>query len=286
MRRLLVLFAALFCTLFASGQRSGLKVMTFNIRYDNPADGDYSWKNRLPLIKDILLQEGPDIVGFQEALKNQVDGLQEFLKDYTWAGVGRDDGAEKGEYSVIFYRSIRFIKLGGSTFWLSETPSVPGSRSWKMGCTRIVTWVKLMDQNSNNILFVFNTHFDNASAEARAQSAKLLKEKITEIAGNSTCIITGDFNDSTSSVPIQTLTSGQGALVNTQNLSMTKPGGPDYTFIDFPFNPQKGNTCDYIFLKNAPIIKVIRHLVLTFNRDNKYPSDHLPVCVELQILKR
>jgi len=281
----LILFLFFSCSLvFASGQQVNLKLMTFNIRYDNPQDGDYSWKNRIPLIQGLLQQEHPDIMGFQEALKNQVEGLQELLPGFSKWGVGRDDGKEKGEYSVIFYRSTRFSKIDGSNFWLSETPSVPGSRSWNTGCTRIVTWLKLKDKLSNTVFFVFNTHFDNASPTAREESAKLLKQKIAEIAGNTTSIITGDFNDSINSIPFHILTTGMGALSNTQDLSTSPPEGPDYSFIDFPFNPVKGNICDYIFLKNKETIKVIRHSIVTFHNKDKYPSDHLPVCAELQII--
>jgi endonuclease/exonuclease/phosphatase family metal-dependent hydrolase len=283
MRKLFILIAFSCCSLFVAAQQSDLKVMTFNIRYDNPNDGDYSWKNRLPLMKELLQQQAPDIMGFQEALKNQVDGLQEILQGYSWSGVGRDDGKEKGEYSVIFYRANRFTKMDGSTFWLSETPSLPGSRSWNAACTRIVTWVKLKDKKSNNFIFVFNTHFDHASLTAREESAKLLKKKISDIAGKTTTIITGDFNDTLKSNPVKILTSGTGALVNTQDLSADPPEGPDYTFINFPFNPKKGNTCDYIFLKNNGTIKVASHQVVTFHKNDKYPSDHMPVCTELEI---
>ncbi len=284
MRKLFILIIFSCFALIVAAQQSGIKVMTFNIRYDNPNDGDYSWKNRLPLIKEMLQQEGPDIMGCQEALKDQVDGLHELLPDYFWSGVGRDDGKDKGEYSVIFYRASRFIKLDGSTFWLSETPSVPGSRSWNAACTRIVTWVKLKDKKSNNIIYVFNTHFDHASLKAREESAKLLKKRISDIAGKTTTIVTGDFNDNMKSSPIHILTAGSRALVNTQNLSSTPPEGPDYSFIDFPFNPKKGNTCDYIFLKNNRIFKVTGHQVVTFHKNYKYPSDHMPVCTELEIL--
>ncbi len=283
MRKFIILLVFSCFTLYVAGQKSALQVMTFNIRYDNPNDGDYSWKNRVPLVKELLQQEGPDIIGFQEALKNQVDGLQELLPSYSRWGVGRDDGKEKGEYSVIFYRTNRFTKLDGSTFWLSETPFVPGSRSWNTGCTRIVTWLKLKDQKSNNVIFVFNTHFDNASPKAREESAELLKKKISAIAGKTFSIITGDFNDTLNSIPIKILTSGSGAIMNTRILSSSPPEGPDYSFIDFPFNPKRGDMCDYIFLKNKGTTKVVWHRVVTFHKKDKYPSDHMPVCTELEV---
>ena len=141
----------------------------------------------------------------------------------------------------------------------------------------------LKDQKSNRFLFVFNTHFDDASPTAREESARLLQKKISEIARNTSTIITGDFNDTVNSIPIQILTSGTGALINTRNLSSIPPEGPDYSFIGFPFDPKKGNIIDMIFLKNKGKINVIRNRIVTYHKDGKYPSDHLPVFTEFEI---
>jgi endonuclease/exonuclease/phosphatase family metal-dependent hydrolase len=245
MKKTVVLFLFCFCLEAASGQNK-VKIMTFNIRYDNPADGEFAWQKRIPLVKDLMLQERPDIIGFQEVLENQVDDLLFLLPGYSWSGVGRDDGKKKGEYAAVFYRSNRFEKLDGSTFWLSETPEIPGSRSWNAACTRIVTWVKLKDKTSRQVLFVFNTHFDHASPAAREESAKLLLRDIRKIAGSQTSFITGDFNDTVNSPAIRILTSG--GLEDTRILAGSAADGPGYTFGGFPFHPQKGETIDFIFL--------------------------------------
>ncbi|MCX6249112.1 MAG: endonuclease/exonuclease/phosphatase family protein [Bacteroidetes bacterium] len=281
MRKQFIPLLFFFCANTLSGQMA-TKVMTFNIRYDNPVDGEYGWKRRLPLVKEVMQQEQPDIIGLQEVLNNQAEDLQKVLPGYKWSGVGRDDGKEKGEYAPIFFRSSRFEMKEGSTFWLSEIPEVPGSRSWNAACTRIVTWVKLNDKKSKHVFFVFNTHFDHASQSAREQSAKLLLLKITEIAGTSAVILTGDFNDTLNSIPVRTLTSGPAALENTLNLSSSSPEGPDYSFAGFPFHPEKGDVIDFIFLRNKGGITVTRHSIITFHKEDKYPSDHLPVCVELE----
>ena len=282
----LFIFLLFFCWVHLSSGQSGMKVMTFNIRYDNPGDGEFSWQQRLPLVNDLLQNELPDILCFQEVLKNQADDLQKMLPGYSWSGVGRDDGQEKGEYSAIFFRARRFQKKAGSTFWLSETPGIPGSRSWNTACTRIVTWVELKDKKSGQTYFIFNTHFDHESPLARAESAKLLLLKIDEIAGSSASIITGDFNDTLKSETLQILTTGPNGLENTRDLSAISPDGPDYSFVGFPFNPRKGDVIDFILLKNQGKITVRCHRTITFHIDDKYPSDHLPVCAELEIPTR
>ena len=286
MKRFAFLFIFTSLVWLSPAQDTGLKIITFNIRYDNPQDSEYSWKFRRPLMVDLLRSEQPDLIGFQEVLKNQLSDLSGSLKDYSWFGIGRDDGKDKGEFSVIFFRSGRFTRLGGSTFWLSLTPDVPGSRSWNSACTRIVTWVKLADKESGRVFFIFNTHFDHVSVLARSESAKMLLQRVHDIAGKNTSIITGDFNDTLKSAPLNILTSGTDGFTNTADLSKKAPEGPDYSFIGFPFDPSKGNTIDFIFLKNKGNIEVAKHRVITYHAGNKYPSDHLPVCTEIRIPAR
>ena len=75
-------------------------------------------------------------------------------------GVGRDDGAEKGEFMAVYYLRDRFELLDSGTFWLSETPDKV-SRGWDGACNRTVTWVELKDRKSGKEFFYFNTHLDH-----------------------------------------------------------------------------------------------------------------------------
>lgn len=283
--RLFILMLLLPCASFA--QMWDLTVMTFNIRYDNPQDGDYSWENRKPMVADMLHDQKPDIIGFQEVLKSQVADLAQMLKPYKWAGVGRDDGKDAGEFAPVFYDPLRFDLRKSGTFWLSETPEIPGSRSWNSACTRIVTWVELKDGESGKILFVFNTHFDHMSVEARNESARLLISAIDQLAGKHWVIVTGDFNDTRCSEMYHLLTSTppENALFNTQRISKSEPSGPDYTFVGFPFNPEPGNTIDFIFSRGGKGVVVKDHWVITYHVEDQYPSDHLPVQATFEISK-
>src|SRR5690606_29465282 len=81
-----------------------VKVMTYNIRYDNPGDGVNQWGNRKQKVFDLLKKYDADIIGVQEALHHQLQDISTALKNYTYFGVGRDDGKQKGEHSAIFVR--------------------------------------------------------------------------------------------------------------------------------------------------------------------------------------
>lgn len=285
-KRFLFLFFSLIIGLSLVAQVSNLKVMTFNIRYNNPGDSVYSWASRKDMVVEVIKTNKPDIIGIQEALKDQVTDLQNMLKDYSWFGVGRDDGKEAGEFNPVFYRKDRIEKSSGSTFWLSETPDVPGSRSWNAACNRIVTWIKFTDKPSGTQMFLYNTHFDHISEPAREKSAQLLLTKIEQISGNTPVIVSGDFNSTDTSKTYNILTnSSYGvSLKDPRKFNLKIPAEPSFSFVGFPFHPEKGNLIDFIFLMNDKYFKVKKYQIITDNKKGKYPSDHLPVQVEIGVL--
>lgn len=262
------------------GQDSVLTVMTYNIRFDNPDDGSNAWPYRRQAVIDLITKYDPDLLGVQEALVDQVNDIDEGMGIYSWYGVGRDNGLNRGEFSAIFFRDNMFDFLDGQTFWLSETPRMPGSMGWDAACTRVVSWVKLRHQASGGILFHFNTHFDHMGDTARLESAGLLLEMIHTIAGESPVIVTGDFNLKESEAPYHILTDTTLAfyITNTQYLT-DKPSGPDYTYIGFDFIGEPGEIIDYIFVRNMK--EVLFHQIITDNDNGIYPSDHLPVMIKL-----
>ena len=80
-----------------------LKVISYNIRYNNPNDGINVWENRKSTIVNSLIDESPDFIGLQEVKHSQLSFLLGSMIDYDFIGAGRDDGKTKGEYSPIFY---------------------------------------------------------------------------------------------------------------------------------------------------------------------------------------
>jgi endonuclease/exonuclease/phosphatase family metal-dependent hydrolase len=252
--------------------------MTYTIRYNNPDDGLNAWPNRKENVIALIKKHHPDLLGIQEGLKDQVDDLSDDLNDYRWFGVGRDDGRDSGEFAAIFYSKDRFEFLDGSTFWLSETPDIPGSRGWDAACNRIVTWIKVKDKKTGQILFHFNTHFDYKGQISQRESAKLLIKKIHEIAGKLPVVATGDFNvnDSTVAYKIITMDRVSSRLTNSREKAI-KLQGPDYTYIGFEFVGKSGDIIDHIFFRGNFIVS--DYEIITDNKDGVYPSDHLPVMV-------
>ncbi len=259
-----------------------INVMSFNIRYDNPADGDQNWHHRKENIVNMINFYDLDIIGMQEVLVSQLNYLKDNLQAYQAVGVGREDGKEMGEFSPVLYRKDRFKELKSGTFWLSETPDKV-SKGWDAALERIVSWVVLKDKNTGKEFIFMNTHFDHRGKQARIESAKLLKSKASELAKGLQLILTGDFNLTPESEGIQTIIKpdGENTLVNSSS-SATFKYGPNWTstgFNDRPFDQRK--VIDYVFLKQ--IKKVNRYAVITEKLNDLQLSDHCPVFVQVEL---
>jgi endonuclease/exonuclease/phosphatase family metal-dependent hydrolase len=255
-----------------------LRVMTFNIRYNTAADSAHAWPYRRDWVASTVRFHEADLLGIQEALPDQVSDLAERLPDFEWIGVGRDDGASGGEFSAIFYRRARFVVEDHGTFWLSETPEVPGSKSWDAAITRIVTWARFRDGDDGPVFYHFNTHFDHVGEQAREESARLIVDRVNAMAGTTPTVITGDFNADPTRPPYAVLSA---AFRDAFSDSGTPHHGPDATYYGgFVINAASaGRRIDYIFVNND--VTVLRHGTLTDNWFGNLPSDHLPVLAEI-----
>lgn len=189
----------------ADEKKTATKVMSFNVRYDNAGDGDNRWSNRTGLVLTTINQFAPDILGVQEALKSQVRFLKDELRGYSFHGIGRrKDGS--GEFVPLFFRTSRYEKIAAGHFWHSETPEVPGSKSWDSSLPRMVSWLRLKDKsNAGQEILVANTHYDHRGVVARAKSSALIRSRLLEAYPKTPLILMGDFNATEDSQPYKTL---------------------------------------------------------------------------------
>lgn len=259
-----------------------INVMTFNIRYDSPSDGANSWKERKEKVAQTILNYKADIIGIQEALYNQIMDLEFSLEGYKWIGVGRDDGKQKGEYVPVFYNSNLFTPVESGSFWLSESPTVPGL-GWDAACPRVATWALLKDNRNGKIIFILNTHFDHIGEVARAESVKLILRAVEDYTEDTSypVLVTGDFNASPHSSVIKELTNHSKNIFFTDSYAVTPiKYGPVQTFQGFGRTPlEEQDRIDYIFVKNR--VSVLEYRVIDDRRGEHYISDHYPVVVKV-----
>ena len=260
-----------------------LRVMTFNIRYGTARDGENSWDARQQLLLKTIRKFNPDLLGTQEVLAAQADYLVENLKDYTLLGVGREDGKRRGEFSALLFKSKRFQPVASGTFWLSETPGEPGSKSWDSSLPRIATWVKLGDRaNGGRQICFLNTHWDHRGRRARVEAGKLIRTWLNENARGMPVIVTGDLNVTEGHEGLRALvaTDGNGPhLSDVYRLVHPQPAPEEATSHGFS-GRRRGRRIDFILASPewSPTEATIDHT----NEVGHYPSDHYPVTVVLQ----
>jgi endonuclease/exonuclease/phosphatase family metal-dependent hydrolase len=254
-----------------------LKMMTYNIRLDVASDGENAWPNRKDFFTSQIQFYSPDIFGVQEATPNQVIDIASVLSDYNKFGIGREEGGT-GEACTIYYKKDRFKVLESNTFWLSETPNLV-SRGWDAACNRVCTYGLFKDLKTKQTFWVFNIHLDHIGEEARIKGVQLVLSKMKELNTKKyPAFLMGDFNSEPNTPQISEI---KKAMDDTRDISQEKPFGPAGTFNNFNHNQPVTLLIDYIFISKNSKLKIKKHAVLSDSKDLKYPSDHLPVLIEI-----
>lgn len=263
-------------TLPASAARSAnrrLDVMTFNLRFASTSEPN-SWTTRRPVMRQLLRQEAPTVLGTQEGLYQQLRDIDSDLgPHYDWIGTGREGGSHD-ESTAIFYDTRRLAPVEHDTLWLSDTPRVVGSNTWGAAFPRIVTWVRFRDRAvGGRNFYVFNTHFDHVGQYARERSAQFLGRRIASFDHSLPVVVTGDFNAAAHENQAYDILLATG-LVDTWDAAAER----SRLYASFhgykPLTPD-GERIDWIL--TTPGTTVHRAAINTFEMNGQFPSDHLPV---------
>ena len=254
-----------------------MNVASFNIRLKTDGDVGNLWVDRHERVTDLIKFHEFDIFGVQEAFKEQLNDMSASLPEFKYVGVGRDDGAEKGEHSAIFYNTKRFTAEKTGTFWLSATNTEKPNKGWDAALPRICTWGIFKD-NKNGKKFIFmNTHFDHIGVEARRESAKLILAKAKEFAKDLPLILTGDFNIDENNEAYFTL-SKSGVVQDVHDVAPIVYE-PNSTFNSWGKGIKEKGRIDHIFITKP--FQAKKYGVLTDTYMGKFPSDHFPVMAVL-----
>jgi endonuclease/exonuclease/phosphatase family metal-dependent hydrolase len=273
-----------------STPREPLTIMSFNVRYGTAGDGENAWTARREMLFDTIRRQDADLVGLQEALDFQIDEIVGAAPIYGVIGVGRDDGGASGEYSAILFRKDRLRVAQAGTFWFSDTPAVPGSKSWGNNITRICTWARLVDRDGRGF-WHFNVHLDHESQPSRERSTELLRQRIDARSSREPVIVTGDFNVGEDNAAMLTLTGPRAESTTTSpaplvdSFRVLHPDEmPAGTFNGFKFGNIGGEKIDYVLVQ--PGAEIIRAEIVRSSRGERYPSDHFPVVARVRLVDR
>ena len=252
-----------------------VKVMTFNLRCACADDGKNHWKYRTDLVKEAINGEAPDLIGFQEVTRGMFEDLRDMISDkYVVLGAGRD--ADYGGEGVnIAFKKDAFDLLYMDTFWLSDTPTIPGSRYTALdqsGCPRVAVICGIAVRGSGKVIYFCNTHLDHTGEKARLAGAKQIIQKLGKLcSAENTVIITGDMNAlPTSSVVPEFCNKELGITEITSDIT-------DGTFHKWGEKTDEKIKIDYIFTNAAKSGKP-SELITKYQKDGIYCSDHFPVC--------
>lgn len=251
-----------------------MRIMTFNLRFANPADGPNQWDYRKELVTEVILTYHPDLLATQEGTVPQLDYLAAHLPGYLPLVAHREVDATC-QYPTIFYRAAACIAMESDEFWLSETPRLHRSSSWESAFPRMVTF-GLFQEKGRELQFLFlDTHLDHISAQARLQACRLIKEHF--FGQNLPLILAGDFNEPPDA-DVHLALSGPGSPLRDSWRVLHPPGDDPTTQHDFYGHP-RGSRIDWI-LVSAPF-QVFGAWILTDNAHGRYPSDHFPYLIEV-----
>lgn len=257
-----------------------VRVGSYNIRF---SDGDRGtpndWDARKADLAAQVRRLGLDTLGLQEVCPDQAEYLRANLTEFGFVGEHRNADLKNGEASPVLYRKSRFEALKSGTFWLSETPEAPGSKSWDTACPRVCTWALLAERGGRRLLFA-NTHLDHWSAVARENGMKLILERLSGLSEGAPVVLTGDHNCRHGDAPAIT---ARTVLCDARDVAESPDPGPRNTFHSFgkfADNP-RDLRIDFIYASDGTrVLDFVTHGERRPGSD-LYPSDHYPVSATL-----
>jgi endonuclease/exonuclease/phosphatase family metal-dependent hydrolase len=266
-------------------------VMSFNIRRGTRQDGRNHWVYRRSLVNIVLNRYRPGVLGLQEALDFQISEVSAMLPGYQCVGFGSAD-RDKELHNTIFYDASLFALSDQGTFWLSETPDIPGSRGWGNIIPRTCTWVRLIEKESQQAFYFYNTHLDHISQRARKKSVISLIHHIHGRPFQDPFVLVGDFNARGGSAPIRYLKGKISLPIGRRVRTLTPIPLMDTLRVRYPGNRNTATfhgfrrylfrlRLDYIFI--PPSVRVIDAEIIRAQWNRRYPSDHFPLLAYISL---
>jgi endonuclease/exonuclease/phosphatase family metal-dependent hydrolase len=261
-----------------SAPNGALVVMTYNVRSASRGS-PVAWDLRRPLMRECLRQYSPDVIGTQEAYFQQLKDLIEDFPEYAWIGQCRDGGSS-GEFTAVFYRKSRFEPLAFDHFWLSDTPETIGSKTWGSQLPpRMVTWVRVLDRQTKREFYVFTTHVDG-NKQAQEKSVRLIRQRVAALEPVLPVLLTGDFNAVPGKDKAYDLLVGDEFFADSWTRARERRGEGFSTFNGFKTLVKNERRIDWILARGVVTVEAAE--TVTFAREGKFPSDHLPVVAWLR----
>lgn len=255
-----------------------LNVISVNIRFNNPDDGVNAWPNRKSYLAEILHHHSPHIIATQEGRLGQLQEMEKELQDFELIAPHRDWIKER-MYPSFFLKKDTFNVTHSFDKWLSETPDVPGSKSFDSTFPRLMTGMMLSFKDTDQEFFLVNTHFDHIKASTRLGQAKVLCSEVKKLLiPQQQLILLGDYNDSPDSETRKQIETCFPQLNDSWSLFNSEEETSHHGF-NSPINAE--SRIDWILVDKR--IQVLESFLDKSHQGELYPSDHYPVIAKLQV---
>ena len=204
--------------------------------------------------------------------------LKENLTDYVVVGCGRGKNLDDEQMTVAFLRD-KFNLMEMRTFWLSETPYVPGSRfECASEYPRVCTHIILRPVDGGTPFHIYNTHLDHISDEARTLGAKAIMAHMADDLErwDYPAALMGDMNAYPDSGAIH-------AFLNDPEVELINQT-PDFHASYHGFGKVDAPQIDYIFTRGFK--SVADPVAWGMTPYDKYLSDHNALCTYLETIEK
>jgi len=270
-----------------------MRILSCNIRFSGADDGPDNWEFRKEYCAGLILSLDADVICFQELVEEQFSYMRSRLQDYSHYGLCDEPGGRRPLNSV-FFRKAKYNLLNAAGYWLSETPHIPGSKSWESTCVRFTSWVCLEDTKTKAVFRVLNTHLDHFMGKARKNQARIVNEDALAWPPDYPQILTGDMNaDAMNFADIPVADAG---IEQEGPIWTFKQGGwrdsyeavhgadyPGFSYHSFK-GPDFKSSCgriDWIFFRGGLLPKASRFI--DDSKDGRFPSDHYFLCADFEM---
>lgn len=232
---------------------NAIKVLSFNVRHNDASDPQ-TITQRQPEIRQIIVDNNPDIFGMQEFSDNSFENW--FIPQMASLGYGvyYDESAGMGTPKVIFYKTARFTMQSSGTVVI--------------GPTNTGTWAVILDNTSSQRYFVCNSHWQFDSQTVRIQNSQNLVAAIQQHnTDNLPEIVFGDFNAQPGATEVENLKSSLDLVDALQD------SAGDLTF--HGWNATGLSKIDWMTSDRS--MAYTSYDVITTSYNGFWPSDHWPV---------
>ena len=273
MKRVVLAFlAALSCISSIAREPVNVTVMSFNIRDESQNDGSNSWVYRYGAVAYMIEDTTPDVAGFQETSREQLQFFADNFSQYKWVGVGREDGKKVGEYTSIMYNSKKVSLSKSGTFWLSETPD-KASAGWGADHACSAVWAIVKEKKSGASFFLVNTHIDVDDPEYRAKAIEVILQKIEALnTSNLPVALLGGFNMEDNNPALEPV---KAVMQNARAVAFQSDDVRTYHTYG-----KVSQKIDHIFIQNFSSCLEFKTVTDRY-ADRAYVSDHNPIMATL-----